>query len=184
LRSLEEFRKNPHVKIPPKSPCANFQSLGIFKNLIFIRKGIFFRFRPIRPSPRWSAMPRQPPAPSSAHSAQAALAYLPKDVFSLTLRTPAKTPSLSLTSLPCGARLSAPSPSSCWPTVAASPHHLRPPRTTQLHPRMPPEPLLTPPSFPPLNPPLNLALVFNGVKVINATVNAPGHPSPALPQPL
>jgi hypothetical protein len=35
----------------PKSPCANFQILGIFKNLIFIQKGIFFRFRPIRPSP-------------------------------------------------------------------------------------------------------------------------------------
>jgi hypothetical protein len=33
LRSLEEFRKNPHVKIPPKFPCANFQSLGKFKNL-------------------------------------------------------------------------------------------------------------------------------------------------------
>jgi hypothetical protein len=36
LRRLEEFRKNPHVKIPPKSPCANFQSRGIFKNSIFI----------------------------------------------------------------------------------------------------------------------------------------------------
>jgi hypothetical protein len=34
LRSLEEFRKNPHVKIPPKSPCANFQSPGILKNQI------------------------------------------------------------------------------------------------------------------------------------------------------
>jgi hypothetical protein len=33
LRSLEEFRKNPHVKIPPKSPCANFQSLGKFKKI-------------------------------------------------------------------------------------------------------------------------------------------------------
>jgi hypothetical protein len=32
LRSLEEFRKNHHVKIPPKSPCANFQSLGKLKN--------------------------------------------------------------------------------------------------------------------------------------------------------
>jgi hypothetical protein len=41
LRSLEEFRKNPHIKIPPKSPCANFQSLGIFKNQIFIRQRIF-----------------------------------------------------------------------------------------------------------------------------------------------
>jgi hypothetical protein len=51
LRSLEEFRKNPHVKIPPKSPCAKFQSLGIFKNVIFIQKGIFFRIQPIRPIP-------------------------------------------------------------------------------------------------------------------------------------
>jgi hypothetical protein len=41
LTSLEEFRKNPHVKIPPKSPCANFQSLGIFKISNFIQKRIF-----------------------------------------------------------------------------------------------------------------------------------------------
>jgi hypothetical protein len=90
LRTLEEFRKNPHVKIPFKSPYANFQSLGIFKNLIFIRKGILFRFWPIR-----SATPCRPPAPRSAHSAQATLAYLLKGVFSLTLRTPAETPSLA-----------------------------------------------------------------------------------------
>jgi hypothetical protein len=51
LRSLQEFKKNPHVKIPPKSRCANFQNLAIFKNLIFIQKGILFRFWPIRPSP-------------------------------------------------------------------------------------------------------------------------------------
>jgi hypothetical protein len=38
LKSLEEFRKNPHIKIPPKSPCANFQSLDIFKNQILFRK--------------------------------------------------------------------------------------------------------------------------------------------------
>jgi hypothetical protein len=50
LRSLEEFRKNPRVKIPHKSPCANFQSLGILKNLFF-QKGNFFEFRPIQPSP-------------------------------------------------------------------------------------------------------------------------------------
>jgi hypothetical protein len=41
LRSLEEFRKNPHVKIPPKSPFTNFQSLAIIKNQIFIRKRNF-----------------------------------------------------------------------------------------------------------------------------------------------
>jgi hypothetical protein len=49
LTSLEEFRKNPHVKIPPKSPCANFQSLGKFKNLILIRK--FFFLISARPPP-------------------------------------------------------------------------------------------------------------------------------------
>jgi hypothetical protein len=38
LRSLEEFMKNPHRKIPPKSPFANFQSLAIFKNQILFRK--------------------------------------------------------------------------------------------------------------------------------------------------
>jgi hypothetical protein len=36
----------------------------------------------------------------------------------------------------------------------------------------------------PLNPPLNLAPVFNGVKAINASVTPPGHPSPTLPRPL
>jgi hypothetical protein len=40
FRSLGEFKKNPHVKIPPKSPCANFQSLGIFKNQILFGKKI------------------------------------------------------------------------------------------------------------------------------------------------
>jgi hypothetical protein len=44
LRSLEEFRKNPHVKIPPKSPCANFQILGKFQNPISISKIFFFIF--------------------------------------------------------------------------------------------------------------------------------------------
>jgi hypothetical protein len=42
LRSLEEFRKNPHVKIPSKSPSTNFQSLGKLKNPIFYSKRIFF----------------------------------------------------------------------------------------------------------------------------------------------
>jgi hypothetical protein len=43
LKSLEEFRKNFHIKIPPKSPCTNFQGLGIFKNPIFISKRIFLQ---------------------------------------------------------------------------------------------------------------------------------------------
>jgi hypothetical protein len=44
LRSLEEFRKNPDVKIPHKSPSTNFQSLGKFKNLIFNSEIIFLDF--------------------------------------------------------------------------------------------------------------------------------------------
>jgi hypothetical protein len=57
LRTLEEFRKNPHVKIPPKSPSTIFQSLGKFKNLIFNPEIPFLHFRPIRPSgqPAYSA---------------------------------------------------------------------------------------------------------------------------------
>jgi hypothetical protein len=47
LRSLEEFRKNSYVKIPPKSPCANFQSLGKLKNPIFNLEILFFAFDPV-----------------------------------------------------------------------------------------------------------------------------------------
>jgi hypothetical protein len=46
LRSLEEFRKNPHVKIPPKSPPTNFQSLGILENQILFGKEFSFTFGP------------------------------------------------------------------------------------------------------------------------------------------
>jgi hypothetical protein len=50
LRSLEEFRKNPHVKIPPKSPSTIFQSLAKFKNLILIRKSFYFLFLTFGPA--------------------------------------------------------------------------------------------------------------------------------------
>jgi hypothetical protein len=82
LRSLGEFRKNPHVKIPPKSPCANFQSLGIFKNQILFGKAfsrslsahrafrpsfsIFYRpiFPPLSTGPRSSGRPIPPARPT------------------------------------------------------------------------------------------------------------------------
>jgi hypothetical protein len=97
LDSLEDFRKTPHVKNPPKSPCPNFQSLGIFKKFNFYSKRNFPQIsaHPAQPRPRWPASPRRPPDPRSAHSAQAALAYLPKGVFPSTLRILAETPSLS-----------------------------------------------------------------------------------------
>jgi hypothetical protein len=78
LRSLEEFRKNPHVKTPPKSPFTNFQSLGKFKNRIFNSEILFFlisarpTLRPTRPlslaSPLATPSPagrKRPTGPSS-----------------------------------------------------------------------------------------------------------------------
>jgi hypothetical protein len=50
FRILEEFRKNPHIKIPPKSLCANSQILGSFQNSYFILKGFFLAFGPVGPA--------------------------------------------------------------------------------------------------------------------------------------
>jgi hypothetical protein len=86
LRSLGEFRKNPHVKIPPKSPFANFQSLGIFKNQILFEKefspslsahlafqpSFSFFYRPIFPplptGTQPSCRPSPPAWPTGHHS--------------------------------------------------------------------------------------------------------------------
>jgi hypothetical protein len=55
LRSLEEFRKNPHAKIPSKSPSTIFQSPVIIKNQILFRKEFSFTFGPIGPAASWPA---------------------------------------------------------------------------------------------------------------------------------
>jgi hypothetical protein len=60
LRSLEEFRKNPHVKIPPKSPSTNFKSLDKFKKLIFNSEILFPYFRPGRSCGPLGLWPSQP----------------------------------------------------------------------------------------------------------------------------
>jgi hypothetical protein len=71
LRSLEEFRKNPHVKIPPNYTCANFQSLGKFKNLIFNSEILFSSLsaqptlRPTRPSAQPAPAGLSSPAPET-----------------------------------------------------------------------------------------------------------------------
>jgi hypothetical protein len=62
LRSLEEFRKNPHIKIHPKSHPRNFQSLGIFKNPNFILKRIFLQLLA-------QSAQQQPTQPSSSLTA-------------------------------------------------------------------------------------------------------------------
>jgi hypothetical protein len=93
LDSLEDFRKNPHVKIPPKSPCANFQSLGIFKNQIFIQKGIF---------PSLSAQSVQRPASPSGLSAQPC-----PHLFSFFPNRPPPSPHRALASRPTQPALTA-----------------------------------------------------------------------------
>jgi hypothetical protein len=66
LRSLEEFRKNPHVKIPPKSPSINFQSLGKFKNPIF-NSEILFLLISAWPT-LWPTRPLSPASPLATPS--------------------------------------------------------------------------------------------------------------------
>jgi hypothetical protein len=60
LRSLEEFRINPHVKIPPKSPSTNFQNLGKFKNPIFNSEILFLDFGPADHAAHPASQPTQP----------------------------------------------------------------------------------------------------------------------------
>jgi hypothetical protein len=58
LRSPEEFTKNPHVKIPPKSPPTNFQSL-VYSEIQFLfgNNSPQISARPAQPLPRWPATP-------------------------------------------------------------------------------------------------------------------------------
>jgi hypothetical protein len=134
LRSIEEFSKNPHLKIPPKSPCANFQSLGKFKNPIFNSEILFLRFRPGRPCgplgrwPSWPHWPLSSRGPNSTLPVQLAhvlMVYLRKYVFPSSSCLPSWLPpsrlsvkwtwAVSFVFLPHR------------PTVATSSRHLRPP---------------------------------------------------------
>jgi hypothetical protein len=114
LRSLEEIRKNPHVKIPPKSPSTNFQSLDKFKNPILIQKFLFFPdFQPGRPRgplglwpspPIGRAVPagrNRPAGPSS----RASVASSQEIRFPFWF-TPSRAVRLSLVSLSIGPHLS------------------------------------------------------------------------------
>jgi hypothetical protein len=157
LDSLEDFRNNPHVKITLKSPCANFQRLGIFKNPIFIRKRTLLRFWPIRPSParvgplcpaglRAHAQPTRPKQPWR----------ICQKVHFLRFCAFRQRRLHSLTSLPCGPRPSASSPSPCRSISLTSPllliasGHTTPPG---LQHREANQSLHSPALIPPFNPP-------------------------------
>jgi hypothetical protein len=94
LRSLEEFRKNPHVKIPPKSPYANFQSLGVFKNQFLFGK----EFSPslsahpaFRPNLLFSFTRDFPPLPPLGHGLPASIAHRTAPPAGTAHRTPSSS---------------------------------------------------------------------------------------------
>jgi hypothetical protein len=139
MRSLEEFRKNHHVKIPPKSPSTNFQSLGKFKNLIFNSEIIFPCFRPSQPcgpfglwpsQPTGCAVPRRPKLPRPAHPARASVASSREIRFPFRF-TPSQASRLSLVSLSTGPHLSDVSSPLRRPTPAAFFRPLQAPRAAR-----------------------------------------------------
>jgi hypothetical protein len=168
LRSLEEFRKNPHVKILPKSPSTNFQSLGKFINSIFNSEILFPCFRPGQPCGplglRPSRLPLASPLPQAeahrmAQAAQPARAVgvITEVVFSFGSRLSFLTPSLYPP-----ADMWGPLVGSVFPTVPVNlgRDFSAPPLCASDA----AEPLQPPSSLSPLNPPSNRALTgLNGL---------------------
>jgi hypothetical protein len=182
LRSQEEFIKNPHVKIPPKSPSTNFQSLCKFKNPIFNSEILFLDFSPadlVAHSASGLARPLAAPPPQAetvpaGPSSQRVGRVFAGNASSLLVHA-FRAGCLSLVPLTIGPQLSAPSPTSSRPSSPAPP-----PSAAQLHASGATKPLPPRLHFPSLNFPLKPSPVFNG----NTDANHPSHPSPALPRPL
>jgi hypothetical protein len=145
LRSLEEFRKNPHVKIPTKSSSTIFQSLAIIKNQILFRKESFLHFRPNRPSgqPAHPASPPSQPHRFAKSRLFFEFAQPGDDAFSLCHRQAGPTHQLHL---PPSAGRSRPRRRLTSP-LSAIPHH---PASTS---RCRIKELTPPPGFPRVNPP-------------------------------
>jgi hypothetical protein len=132
LRSLEEFRKNLHVKIPPKFPCANFQSLSKFKNPIFNSKIFLLHFQP--GYPYRPTRPSTQPAPLAplllqaeanfagpSRSAHARRWRICKNTFSSLIHAFRSRHLLSIHPLTHGPHLSVSSSPQRRPTLAMSP---------------------------------------------------------------
>jgi hypothetical protein len=125
LRSPEEFTKNPHIKIPPKSPPRNFQSLCIFKKSKIYLEIILLRFWPIHPS-----LARAGPLHPAGHRARARHTR-PEQPWHICQKAPLlrvcvvqQRRFLSLMSLPSGPRPSVPPRSSRRLTPIPSPPRL------------------------------------------------------------
>jgi hypothetical protein len=188
LRSLEEFSKNPHVKIPPKSPSTNFQSLGKFQNAIFNSEIPFSLFsarptlrpsRPLAQPAHWQRRPRRPKPSRSAHLAARRSRLRGKYVFPFGSRLPSRPPlpRLSVNRAPAVSSIPHLQP----PELACTAIAPRPPSVAQLHVSGATGPLPPHVHFPSIKSPLKPSHVFNGVKAINTGIKLPGHPSPALP---
>jgi hypothetical protein len=121
--------KNPHIKIPPKSPPTNFQSLCIFKKSKMYSEIILLRFRPIRPS-----LARAGLLHPAGHRA-CARPTRNKQPWCICQKEPLlrvcavrQRHFLSLMSLQTGPRPSVPPPSSRRPTpIPSPPRATRPP---------------------------------------------------------
>jgi hypothetical protein len=157
LRSLEEFRKNPHAKIPPKSPSTNFKSLGKFKNPIFNSEILFPCFRPGQPCGTLGLWPSQLPLafpllqaeahrPAQAAQPTRAVGIITEVRFLLGFTSSALYPSLTW-----GTLLSALSSPPRRQTPAVKPPRRRSPRR-RLRASDAVKPLPPPSSFPPLIP--------------------------------
>jgi hypothetical protein len=180
LRSLEEFRKNSHVKIPPKSPSTNVQSLGKFKNPIFNLEILFPCFRSSR-LPLASLLSRvesNPVGPASQHVDGAF-----EEVRFPFWFTPSRAGLLSLIPLTSGPRLSAPSPNSSRPSSPAPPqipsYRAPPSSALQVPPRRYEVVFVSPPLISFLNPPpSSMAL-----KPLTLALTAPATPPRCSPGP-
>jgi hypothetical protein len=73
LDSLEDVRKNPHVKFLPKSTCAIFQTSTKFLKSIEIRKEFLFDLWPI--SSFWPSCNPPPLSPALAHRPASPVAF-------------------------------------------------------------------------------------------------------------
>jgi hypothetical protein len=192
LRSLEEFRKNPHVKIPPKSPSTNFQSLGKLKKIQFLIQKFFFlisarpTLRPTRPLAQPAHWPRRPhrPKPSLVGPSSLRVGHIfTRNTSSLLIRT-FRAGRLSLVSLTTGPQLSAPSPTSNRPSSPAPPPlpgHRAPPSST---PRVSPDRYHLAFISPPLNPLLNPPPFSMALKPLTPALNSPATPPRRSPAPL
>jgi hypothetical protein len=191
LRGLEEFRKNPHVKIPPKYPSTNFKSLGKFKNPIFNSEILFLDFGPADleahsasgpASPLAAPPPQAETVPAGPSSPRIGRIFTGNTSSRFGSSLPSRPP------LPRPFDNRTPAISSVHqlqlPELARAATNSRPPSAAQLRASGATEPLPPRLHLPSLNFPLKPSPIFNGVKAINTGVNRPGRPSPVLPLPL